>query len=86
MILGISLGANRTASKANIAETLGTAPEAAQIVRTANITGTQIAAPVVKEATEDTIRASQIVGAARIAKTLKAAERDRVIKEAAQTD
>ena len=55
-------------------------------MRTANITGTQIAAPVVKEATEDTIRASQIVEAARIAKTLKAAERDRVIKEAAQTD
>ena len=48
---------------ANMAETLGKAPLAAQIVWTANITGTQGAAPVVKEATEDTVRASQIVGA-----------------------
>ena len=51
---------------ANIAETLGTAPLAAQIVRTANITGTQGAAPVVK-------KASQIVGAARVAETPGAA-------------
>ena len=41
---------------ANIAETLGTAPLAAQIIRTANKTGTQGAAPVVKEAAKDTVR------------------------------
>ena len=41
---------------ANMAETLGTAPLAAQIVRTANITGTQGAASVVKEAAKDTVR------------------------------
>ena len=39
-----------------------------------------------REAAEDTIRASQIVGSARITETLRAAERDRVKEEASQTD
>ena len=56
----------KIASTTNTAETLGTAPGAAQIVRTAKITWTQRAASIVKEAAEDPIRASQIVGAARI--------------------
>ena len=43
-------------------------------------------ATVVREAAEDTIRASRIVGAARITETLRAAERDRVMEEATQTD
>ena len=47
---------------------------------------TQKAAPVVIEADGNTIRASKIVKAARITETLRAAERDRVIEEAAQTD
>ena len=81
--LGITLGAARTVSMVSIAGTLGTAPGAAQIVRTANIRWIQRAASVVREAAEDTIRESQIEGAARITETLRAAERDRVIEEAA---
>ena len=61
-----TLRAAKIVSKINIAETLGTAPGAAQIVRTADITRTQREAPVVSEAAEDTIRVSQIVGAVRI--------------------
>ena len=41
----------------------------AEITRTANITGTQGVALVVKIAAEDAFRACQIVGAARIAET-----------------
>ena len=74
--IAVTLGAAQTVSKINIAETLGTAPGAAQIVRTADITRTQREAPVVSEAAEDTIRVSQIVGAVRIPETLRAGERD----------
>ena len=41
----------------------------AEIAGTANITGTQGVALVVKEAAEDALRACQIGGAARIAET-----------------
>ena len=47
---------------------------------------TQRSAPVVKGAAEDTIRASQIVGSARILDIYRTADKDRVIEEAAQTD
>ena len=77
-----TLGAGQTVSTADIAETLGTAPGAAQIVRTANIKWIQRAALVVGEAAYVTIRASQIVEAAWITETLSAAEREK----AAQTD
>ena len=69
-----------------IAGTLGTALGAAQIVRTANIRWTQRAASVVRGAADDTIRESQIERAARITETLRAAERDRVIEKAVQTE
>ena len=52
----------------------------------ANITWTQRAAPVVRGVAEDTIGSSQIIGAARITETWRAAERDRVIEEATWTD
>ena len=41
----------------------------AEIARTANITGTQGVALLVKEAPEDALRVCQIVGTARIAET-----------------
>ena len=75
----------------------------AEIARTANITGTQGVALLVKEAPEDALRVCQIVGTARIAETpgeallvnevvsgssreTQTAERDSLVKEAAQTD
>ena len=64
----------------NCSKCLGITLGATWTVSTANITWTQGAAPVVREAPEDTIRASQIVGAARITEALRAAERDRVNK------
>ena len=62
MNLGTAQGATLTVSTANIAQTLETDLGAAKIVRKANIMWTQRAALVVKEAAEDTKRASQIVG------------------------
>ena len=44
----------------NIAETLETALGAAQIVRTAKITGTHRVAPVFKEAAEDKVWAAKV--------------------------
>ena len=78
-------GVVQIASTTNTAETLGTAPGAAQIERTANITWTQRAAPVVKEAAEDTMTGSQIVGAAIKTENLRAGERNSIIEEVGQT-
>ena len=72
-----TLGTAQIVSTADTAETLRTAPGAAQIVRTAKIKWIQRAALVIGEAANFTIRASQIVEAAWITETLRESCSDR---------
>ena len=55
----------------NIAETLETALGAAQIVRTANITGTHRVASLFKETAEDTVRAARVAESQRLREQLR---------------